>query len=166
MLQLAVFTRKFFHELRNECAIVREGTSYPTLYGCAIFRIGALNVEKRKNTIWHRVITSNFWFVKNSWGTYIRTYKEPPVRELEALCNSHKACMFAMQYYVTFCSCMELKICHEVMCEWIFTKCSQTFAKCSRTFVNLSQTHESFFTKYHIYKLGIHTLNYCNNHYN
>ena len=29
ILQLATFTRKFFHELCNKHAIVHEGTSYP-----------------------------------------------------------------------------------------------------------------------------------------
>ena len=30
ILQLAVFTRKFFQELHNKCAIVHEGTGYPS----------------------------------------------------------------------------------------------------------------------------------------
>ena len=52
ILQLALFTMKFFDGLLNKCTIVRKGTSYPSNvpYGRADIRIGALNVKVCKDT--------------------------------------------------------------------------------------------------------------------
>ena len=63
------------------------------------------------------------WFVKNLLGMYVCTYKEPPVHELEVLRNGREVCRFAMQYYIMYCSCTELKISPEVMCKPTFTNC-------------------------------------------
>ena len=69
---------------------------------------------------------------------YVRTYKGHRFASyVEALCNSHETCRFAMQYYVMFCLCTELKICHEVMCKRTFANIRKLFANARDTFAKL-----------------------------
>ena len=62
-------------------------------------------------------------------------HKEPPVCELEALRKDRKTSKSAMQDYVMFCLCTELKICCEVMCKRIFANIRELVARFTKVFL-------------------------------
>ena len=58
-----------------------------------------------------------------------------------------------LQYYAMFCSCMELKICHKVMCK-------QTFANCSQMFVTRSRSFAKFFLQSTVFDILLPVKSY------